>query len=364
MQKIETPTLIVDIEKVKRNIVRMKDKLQKQGILFRPHFKTHQSKFIGKLFKEAGINSITVSSVSMAEYFADDFDDILIAFPVNVLEKDRITMLADKIKLTLLFDHVDQVKIIDKSLHNKCNAFIKIDTGNKRAGSNYENSSEIQKIADKIINSENLHLKGVLSHPGHTYHTNSIDEVAEIYRDNINKLKYARNNIKNVNSYLMISSGDTPSSSIVDDLSGADELRPGVFAFYDMMMHDIGACEIYDIAIAMACPIISKYDERLEILIYGGAVHFSKDKIQKNGSDYLGAVVKFNDEMKWRNIEKNSFLRMISQEHGVISCDQQFFDSVNVCDVIGILPVHACLTMDKSWKVISTDGIEIDKMKI
>jgi D-serine deaminase-like pyridoxal phosphate-dependent protein len=342
----------------------MKEKLQKQGILFRPHFKTHQSRYIGKLFKEQGINSITVSSVSMAEYFADDFDDILIAFPANILEAERIAKLAGNIKLSLLFDHVDQVNAIDKALNHKCSAFIKIDTGNRRAGINYENSSDIQKIADAIINSENLQLKGVLSHPGHTYHTNSTDAVFEIYKDNINKLKHARNNIKNVNSYLMISSGDTPSSSIVDDLSGADELRPGVFAFYDMMMHDLGACKTENIAIAMACPVISKYAERNEILIYGGAVHFSKDKIQKNDGDYFGAVVKFDESMKWSEIEQNSYHRMISQEHGVISCDQQFFDSVNIGDIIGILPIHACLTIDKAWKVISTYGIEIDRMKI
>ena len=93
MQKsgISKPTLIIDASRAKANIQRMKAKAEAQGAVFRPHFKTHQSGVVGQWFRQKGIDRITVSSVSMASYFADHgWDDILIAFPVNLLEIKKI----------------------------------------------------------------------------------------------------------------------------------------------------------------------------------------------------------------------------------------------------------------------------------
>jgi D-serine deaminase-like pyridoxal phosphate-dependent protein len=67
---------------------------QKHSLAFRPHFKTHQSLELGNWFKDYGVTQITVSSLEMAEYFATQWNDITVAFPVNVLEINRINSLA------------------------------------------------------------------------------------------------------------------------------------------------------------------------------------------------------------------------------------------------------------------------------
>jgi len=67
--EIKVPTLIIDKQKVNRNITRMLGKAESANVIFRPHFKTHQSTEIGELFKQKGVKRITVSSVSMALYF-------------------------------------------------------------------------------------------------------------------------------------------------------------------------------------------------------------------------------------------------------------------------------------------------------
>ena len=50
------------------------------------HFKTHQSLDVNVFLILQAI--ATVSSVSMAKYFSDQWDDITIAFPINILEMD------------------------------------------------------------------------------------------------------------------------------------------------------------------------------------------------------------------------------------------------------------------------------------
>jgi len=44
---IVKPTLVLDEACARRNIARMAEKARRQGIRFRPHFKTHQSAGIG-----------------------------------------------------------------------------------------------------------------------------------------------------------------------------------------------------------------------------------------------------------------------------------------------------------------------------
>ena len=63
---ITRPTLLLDEVQAVKNIIYMVSKSKAHGKQFRPHFKTHQSAEIGGWFRKAGVKTITVSSVSMA----------------------------------------------------------------------------------------------------------------------------------------------------------------------------------------------------------------------------------------------------------------------------------------------------------
>ena len=109
--KISKPTLLLDMQQCKNNIRRIVEKAKKNNLIFRPHFKTHQSVQIGEIFKEFGIDKITVSSVEMAQYFANaDWNNITIAFPFNPLEINEIKALADKINLNILISSKDSAE--------------------------------------------------------------------------------------------------------------------------------------------------------------------------------------------------------------------------------------------------------------
>ena len=78
----------------------MAEKARQSKVTFRPHFKTHQSIEIGSWFRDEGVQKITVSSVDMAEYFASDgWNDITIAFPLNIRQLPQIQELAGRINL-------------------------------------------------------------------------------------------------------------------------------------------------------------------------------------------------------------------------------------------------------------------------
>jgi len=357
MINITKPTLLLDKEKGIANITRMLDKVKDSDTLFRPHFKTHNSANIGNWFRHLGIHSITVSSVSMAKYFsAYGWRDITIAFPVNLLEIGLINEFAYELNLNIQGDSSTILPIIENTLNIKVGFFIEIDTGHHRSGVIWNNLTEIDAMIAFLEQSNRLKFKGFITHSGHTYSADSKDEILDIYKDTVEKMTFLKDRYREVWPDLIISVGDTPACSLVDNFKGVDEIRPGNFIFYDLMQFSLGACDSDQIALAMACPVIAKSMDRLELSIYGGAIHFSKDFLYKsNGENLYGYVVKLSDK-SWSQPIAGAYLANLSQEHGIIRGPKGFIEEINIGDVIGVLPVHSCLTANLMNGFVTLDG--------
>ena len=349
--KIIKPTLIVNKDRVVKNILAMKQKIENSPghIRFRPHFKTHQSAQIAQWFRDSGITSITVSSVDMASYFAQNgWEDITIALLVNPLEIETINQLAKTIylDLNLLVDSREIVVLLNKKLKHPVKIWIKIDTGYHRTGIIWDQKDEALDIIREIKRSPRLHFKGLLTHTGHSYKTTSGKEIKKIYDDTVSKMNAVKEYLEeNGFSNVEISIGDTPTCSIVDGFYGIDEVRCGNFVFYDVMQFFQGTCKEEEIAAAVACPVIARYPQRNEIVIYGGAVHLSKDSvIGKNNQNIFGLVtLPEKDNQEWGPIIKDTYVSSLTQEHGIIKTNSQFIKQINIGDILMILPVHSCL---------------------
>jgi len=360
-EKLVRPTLLLHREKIYKNIEKMADKAKKNTIKFRPHFKTHQSAQIGEWFKDFGVTSITVSSVEMAEYFANNgWTDISIAFPVNLREIDNINKIAKRIQLHLLVESKETIDFLHKRLTSPVQIWIKVDTGYHRTGVSWNNQNSLFKLTTKIKSSRNMIFNGLLTHAGHTYHARSRYEIINIYHETISRLKQAQTNLQNAGfEKIELSIGDTPASSLIEDFSDVDEIRPGNFVFYDVMQLNLGACSEEQIAVGVACPVVAKHSQRKEIVIYGGAVHLSKEFIlDESGNKLFGLITKF-EENRWSDIIKNCYVSGLSQEHGIIKAETNFFNTVNIGDLVVVLPVHSCLTVNLMKHYLTIDGQKI-----
>lgn len=360
MITITKPTLILNKEQSLANISRMQEKAKKSGALLRPHFKTHNSAYIGNWFRRLGIHSITVSSATMAKFFsAYGWRDITIAVPVNILEMNLINELANELNLNIQADTSDILQAIENGLNYQVGFYIEIDTGHHRSGVFWKDLTEIDRMLDYLSRSNRLKFRGFLTHPGHTYSADSKEEILDIYKDMVQKMNYLKDFYREAWPELTISVGDTPSCSLVEDFSGVDEIRPGNFIFYDLMQYSLGSCSLEDIAVAMACPVISKNLSRSEVVIYGGATHFSKDFLYKsNGEHIYGYVVRFH-EKGWTNPVPEAYLANLTQEHGIIRAPREFIEETRIGDVLGVLPVHSCLTVHlmKGYQTIEGEAI-------
>ena len=362
MKNIVKPTLLLHKTRVLQNIANMVNKAERNQVRFKPHFKTHQSAEIGEWFKERGVAAITVSSVDMAMYFAQHgWNDITIAFPVNIREIERINALAERISLHLLVESEESIRFLQAHLTHPVTLWIKVDTGYHRTGLNWEQSEKIVALAGTIAQENRLTFQGILTHSGHTYKARSQESVREIYVDTVSKMRTVRDQLQQSGfSKTEISIGDTPSCSIVGDLRDVDEIRPGNFVFYDVTQLQIGSCTEQEIAVAVACPVVAKHQERQELIIYGGAIHLSKEMLVPSfGPDrekpMYGAIA-LPEEAGWGQILPNAYVAGVSQEHGIVKMPQEMFEQIHVGDLLVVLPVHSCLTANLLRKYVTLEG--------
>jgi len=356
LSKITRPTLLLDAARARRNIARMVERTKQQDVRFRPHFKTHQSSTIGAWFRAFGVEAITVSSVRMAACFAaHGWDDINIAFPANLREVEAIDRLAADVRLHLLVDEVDTVETFRDRLRHPASIWIDIDVGEHRTGIPWDDGAAIARVATAVR--PPLRFGGLLTHAGHTYHASTPAEIRGIHRETVDRMGSARDRLAaDCNGPIEISIGDTPGCTLTEPLGPIDEIRPGNLVFHDLVQQRLGVCGEDDLALALACPVVAKDAQRRRLVIYGAAIHLSKDALPgPNGRPIYGIATTL-DETGWGPLRPACAVSALSQEVGLVETDDLLWNAVEVGDLVAVAPVHACLTVAAMRAYVTLDG--------
>jgi D-serine deaminase-like pyridoxal phosphate-dependent protein len=357
LTQITSPTLLIDEKITRDNIQRMAHKAHRHGKKLAPHWKTAQSQEIGRWAQEYGIQEVTASSIKLAEYLCGQgWDTIHIAFPFNIREISRLNRLATSQKMSVQVVNIITAKALADHLTQPVGFFIEIDAGYGRTGVHISDFKAIDSILE-IASSSNLHFRGFYLHPGHTYY--GIDK-EKIHQESREALRLLKSNYQTNYPNLVTRLGDTPGCAVMEEFGDVDELGPGNFVFFDLMQSELGSCKKEDIAVCLAVPVVDINLDRKEILVHGGGVHLAKDiLVNADGSKNFGEVVLL-DENGWSIPSHYSYMKSISQEHGVVKASDELLASIKVGDLLGILPVHSCMTADCMGEYLSLDGKKID----
>ncbi|WP_194774489.1 alanine racemase [Pararhodonellum marinum] len=360
---ITSPTLLIDEQICRANLKRMADKAKRNGLRLVPHFKTPQSIQIGEWVKDYGVKEITVSSLKMAAYFAEKgWEKIHIAFPFNPLEIPSLHELAKKQPLSIQLVNEETTLMLVEKLEYPISFFIEIDAGYGRTGVKVSDFGKIEAMLRLANSSDKLRFRGFYIHAGHSYHA-AVEGLRVIHEQNKAALQMLKDKYRTEFPELITRTGDTPTCSMFDEFGDIDEIGPGNFMFYDLTQARIGSCRKKDIAIALAVPVVDIQKERGEILVHGGGVHLSKDVlIGPDGGRCYGEVVHLA-EKGWEIAGDPSFLKSISQEHGIIKANDELMKKVKVGDVLGILPIHSCMTADCMGEYFDLSGNSLDHLK-
>lgn len=347
--KFIKPTLVIDKTITKAKIKEFAEKFAELGIEFRPHFKTHNSIEVGSWFRECGVEKITVSSVEMAEKFAKaGWRDIFIAFPVNILEIDEINYLAERSDLTILIDNVETAYFLEHNLKRQVAVNFEIDTGKGRSGRSLDGWQYLEQSTKYLKTCNMLRFNGITTHAGHSYDAKNQKEIIDISQVSLAQMRAVQAFFIENLGECKISIGDTPTAVLSNNLQGASEIRPGVFVYFDLMMKQLGVCSENEISAYVIAPICGIYPERSSnnVMLYAGAIHLSKDSIKINNNDIFGKIIRLDNRgIKAENQFHNDiYIEQLSQEHAMCTFPKEFLEDLKIGDLLGIIPVHACLT--------------------
>src|SRR4030095_15965439 len=114
VSELDPPAVIVDLDVMERNLMRMADYSRRHNLKLRPHTKSHKIPELARQQIAGGASGITVAKVGEAEVMLDaGITDILIAYPVVGTEKaNRLAELAERAHFTVSLDSEEAARAI------------------------------------------------------------------------------------------------------------------------------------------------------------------------------------------------------------------------------------------------------------
>lgn len=345
---LPTPSLLVDLDALERNLAHMQARCDALGVALRPHVKTHKCVEIGRMQRELGASGISVATLEEARAFADaGFDDITWAFPVILGRLDEARELAERIALRLIVDSRAAIEALERNGFPH-RVWLEIDSGDHRSGADPE-SSEALALALALTGSETLAFEGILTHAGHTYRAGDAAgrrRVAGQERDVM--VRFADRLRQDGIELGGISVGSTPGMTAIDHLDGITEARPGNYAYFDATQVALGSCDASDCALTVWASVVSS--ARDHAVVDAGALALSKDAGHGDGKPSMGRLYR---EHTGGGLRDDARLSALSQEHGVVDAPLPIGSRVR------ILPNHSCLTNACFDRVHAVRGEEV-----
>lgn len=334
--ELDTPALIVDLDRMEANMDMGQEFADSIGARLRPHIKTHRTPAIALKQLEKGARGITVAKLGEAEVMAEaGIDDIFIANEiVGQIKLERLRRLAGKVRLAVGVDDPVQVEMISRTFMNENKAMdvmIDVDTGDPRTG--VKPGKGVLELARRVVTSPGVNLRGIYTHDGQTYEAGNLEEIREIFRVSQEQmLETAELLMSEGIECKEISVGSTPSLLVGKPLKGVTEVRPGTYIFLD----------------ADQANVIGSY-ERCALTVLGTVISrpVPERVVLDTGTKALTYYVQLEGITRTPGfgvLKEHTDLRLysISDEHGCFIRPEGL--EFRIGEKVEIIPNHACPT--------------------
>jgi D-serine deaminase-like pyridoxal phosphate-dependent protein len=363
---LATPALLLDRDRLDRNLARLSSRMAARGVVLRPHMKTAKSIELARRAYPSGPGPITVSTLAEAEYFAQyGFRDMTYAVGVAPHTARRAMRLRKAgVDLKVLLDSPEQATMLGeagRAAGVTPSAFIEIDCDGHRGGLT---ATDPRLITVAVALAEaGVKLAGILTHAGECYSLYTPDALVAAAENERAVAVAAAENLRAAGHPCpVVSVGSTPTAHFGEDLSGVTEMRAGVYMFFDLVMHGVGVCTTDDIAVSVLASVIGTKPEKGWILVDAGWMALSRDRgtaAQRIDQGY-GLVCDLSGKPY-----PDLIVAQASQEHGILairSGSATTLPDLPMGTKVRILPNHACATASQHelYNVIvaGSDAIE------
>ncbi len=333
-----TPAVVIDLDRVDKNIGRVQGVCEAAGVANRPHIKTHKSPVLAKMQIAEGASGVTCQKLGEAEIMADaGIENILVSYNlIGAARSGRLAALRKRADVTICADNPVTLAAYAEAAataNAPIGVMIECDTGRKRAG--VETPNEAVDLARIVRDTDGLEFRGLLLYP-----TEGGWDAAQRFHDDA---------VAGLRSLGLepgvISTGGTPNLPNVGKLKGATEHRAGTYIFNDRMMIACGLATEEDCALHVYATVVSRAGPERGILDSGSKTLTADPG---GGMDGFGHILEY----------PQARIGAFAEEHGFLDLSRTN-QRPNVGEVVRIIPNHVCVVVNMVDQLIAVRRNEI-----
>lgn len=266
LQPDDTPYLLIDDDRLRRNIDRLADWAAEGGLAVRPHAKTHKCAQIARRQLDAGAAGLSVATIGEAEAFAAaGFTDLFIAYPLwlSATKAARLRALAATATLRVGVDSAAGARQLAAGLEDtglddtRVQVLVEVDSGMRRSGVPAAAAGTVAAAARDA----GLDVVGLFTFPGHGYGPGTAR--LDAARQEAEALSAAAESLRQAGiEPVVVSGGSTPTVEFAE-AGVLTEIRPGVYPFNDAQQLELESCTWDDVALTAVATVVSASGRRL-----------------------------------------------------------------------------------------------------
>lgn len=348
LERVDTPSPIVLLDVMQRNIDAMQAFAAANRLDLRPHVKTHKCVEIGRLQVEAGAVGITAGNIGEVEVFAEaGFADIFLAYPVWAAgtKQKRLRRLAESIRLRIGVDNVQAIDRLADAMGDaadRLEVVVEVDCGARRSGVPPEAAGDVASSARK----RGLRPVGIYTYPGQG--SAGPDARERAGQEQRAALIAAVHSLESAGvEPKVVSAGSTPT---IEFCAGdpITEIRPGEYVFCDLDNLRLGACTEEQIALFLATTVVS---DRVggQVIVDAGSKALGREGNPEKGFGRVGSAD--------GPVLDGPALSRMNEYHGYVA----FPDGMPrppLGTVLPVVPNHVCPVVNNFDELVvtTTDG--------
>lgn len=350
ISELDTPSVLVDLDVMERNLARMADYCARTGMRLRPHIKTHKIPELALRQVALGAVGITAAKPSEAQVMAaGGLKDIFIAYPIVSRQKaDALLALRDQAKLSVSVDSAEAAEVMAKASDTvgyDLPILVEIDVGFGRCG--VATADLAVELALKIEKLQGAHFGGLMFYPGHMM-VPLAEQNAILPKVNAAVEASYEALVKAGLEVPIVSGGSTPMAPRSTEFSHLTEIRPGMYPLNDRNLVAGGFATLDDCALTVMTTVISMAVKD-RVILDGGSKTFSSDRLLTG--DHLGHGVILDDH--------DAVLYGLSEEHGHIDVTNST-RTYKLGERLRIVPNHVCATINMHDTIYGIRGEQVE----
>ena len=347
---MNTPAIVIDLDRLERNLARMQGICDRHGVELRPHIKTHKMVEVARRQLSGGAAGLTCAKLSEAEAMLPaEPKSLFIAHSlVDAAKASRLRAVAERVDELIVActseKHLVALEELLVAADLRLPVMMAVDSGLHREGTRGEEAA--RRLAGRIARSPRMELRGIYTHEGHAYaqKPEALDRFVTGMHERLIRLR------DSIDPDLRLWPGCTVTAPRFAALPGVQAVRPGAYVFGDLSQAvSTQVIDRDDVALHVHAQVVDRPSADLALIDAGSKV-FSSDKT----ADGLTALAADGRDLH---------VLKCNEEHGYLTGPDAA--GLEIGQIVAFIPAHVCPVVNLADRVhVVRNGQVIDRWTV